>query len=105
MCVGSASMCTASAVVADVIAAARKLTRAGYHPWQPNRPDAVMAVDRFASPWFVRLAKGGLEAGEKLTISEGTPEESGWITPAMTRPQLEEMLAGQDVLSVIRVLA
>ncbi len=102
---GAGKLPTASAVVADVIAAARKLTRAGYHGWQPNRPEAVLSVDEFASPWFVRLAKGGLEAGEKLTISEGTPEESGWITPAMTRPQLEEMLTGQDVLSVIRVLA
>ena len=101
---GAGKLPTASAVVADVIAAARKLTRAGYHAWQPNRPDAVMAVDRFASPWFVRLAEGSLEAGEKLTIAAGSPEESGWITPAMTRPQLEEVLSDKKVLAVIRVL-
>ena len=101
---GAGKLPTASAVVADVIAAARKLARAGYHPWQPNRPDAVMPVDRLATPWFVRLAKGSLEAGEKLTISVGSPEESGWITPAMTRPQLEEVLSGKEVLAVIRVL-
>ena len=101
---GAGKLPTASAVVADVIAAARKLTRAGYHPWQPNRPEAVLSVDQFASPWFVRLAEGSLEAGEKLTIAAGSPEESGWITPAMTRPQLEEVLSDKKVLAVIRVL-
>ncbi|MBQ9932425.1 MAG: homoserine dehydrogenase [Ruminiclostridium sp.] len=101
---GAGKLPTASAVVADVIAAARKLTRAGYHPWQPNRPEAVLSVDQFASPWFVRLAEGSLEAGEKLTIAAGSPEESGWITPAMTRPQLEEVLSDKEVLAVIRVL-
>ena len=101
---GAGKLPTASAVVADVIAAARKLTRAGYHPWQPNRPEAVLSVDEFASPWFVRLAEGSLEAGEKLTIAAGSPEESGWITPAMTRPQLEEVLSDKKVLAVIRVL-
>lgn len=101
---GAGKLPTASAVVADVIAAARKLNRSGYQAWQPNRPEAVMGVDQFASRWFVRLAKGGLEAGEKLTISEGAPEESGWITPAMTRPQLDEVLADKEVLAVIRVL-
>jgi len=101
---GAGKLPTASAVVADVIAAARKLTRAGYHAWQPNRPEAVLSVDEFASPWFVRLAEGSLEAGEKLTIAAGSPEESGWITPAMTRPQLEEVLSDKKVLAVIRVL-
>ena len=101
---GAGKLPTASAVVADVIAAARKLTRAGYHPWQPNRPEAVLSVDEFASPWFVRLAEGSLDAGEKLTIAAGSPEESGWITPAMTRPQLEEVLSDKKVLAVIRVL-
>ena len=101
---GAGKLPTASAVVADVIAAARKLNRSGYQAWQPNRPEAVMGVDQFASPWFVRRAKGSLEAGEKLTISSGSPEESGWITPAMTRPQLDEVLANKEVLAVIRIL-
>ena len=30
--------------------------------------------------------------------------ESGWITAAMTRPELDKLLAGRDVLAVIRVL-
>ena len=101
---GAGKLPTASAVVADVIAAARKLTRAGYHPWQANRPDSVMPSDKLASRWYVRLAEGGLSAGEKLTIAQAEAGESGWITEAMTRPELNKMLEGKSVLSVIRVL-
>lgn len=101
---GAGKLPTASAVVADVIAAARKLDRAGYQPWQPNRPDCVMPADKLASRWYVRLAEGSLPLGEKLTIAEGQAGESGWLTEAMTRPDLEASLAGKQVLSVIRVL-
>lgn len=100
---GAGKLPTASAVVADVIAAARRLERASYLPWEPNRPEAVVSPDQLSTQWYVRLAKGEL-TGEKLTIPSGQPEESGWITPAMTRPQLEELLAGKEVLAVIRVL-
>ncbi|MDO4517447.1 MAG: homoserine dehydrogenase [Bacillota bacterium] len=101
---GAGKLPTASAVVADVIAAARKLTRAGYHPWQANRPECVMHADKLASCWYVRLAQGDLPAGEKLSIAQGEAGESGWITGAMTRPALDQMLEGKKVLSVIRVL-
>lgn len=101
---GAGKLPTASAVVADVIAAARKLTRSGYHPWQANRPDSVMPCDKLASRWYVRLAEGGLPVGEKLTIAQAEAGESGWITGAMTRPELNKMLEGKSVLSVIRVL-
>ena len=100
---GAGKLPTASAVVADVIAAARQMDRASYRPWQPNRPDAVYSPDELSSQWYVRLASGALE-GEKITLPEAPAGESGWITPAMTRPALEKLLAGKDVLAVIRVL-
>ena len=80
-----------------------RLERASYLPWQPNRPEAVTSSDGLASQWYVRLAQGELE-GEKLTIPNGKAGESGWITPAMTRPQLDEVLKEKEVLAVIRVL-
>lgn len=100
---GAGKLPTASAVVADVIAAARQLERASYRPWAPNRPECVASVEDLPSQWYVRLAQGEL-SGQRLTIPQAQPEESGWITPAMTRPQLESVLAGKDVLAVIRVL-
>ena len=100
---GAGKLPTASAVVADVIAAARQMERASYRPWQPNRPQGVASADRLAAQWYVRLAQGELD-GQRLTIDQAQAGESGWLTPAMTRPQLETMLAGKDVLAVIRVL-
>ena len=100
---GAGKLPTASAVVADVIAAARQLERASYRPWQPNRPSSVVSSDQLASQWYVRLAEGTC-SGERLTISGGKEGESGWITPAMTRPQLDQMLEGKQMLAVIRVL-
>ena len=55
---GAGKLPTASAVVADVIAAARRLERASYLPWQPNRPEAVTSSDELPSQWYVRLARG-----------------------------------------------
>ena len=101
---GAGKLPTASAVVADVIAAARQLTRAGYHPWQENQPEKVLPADQLESAWYVRLAEGTLSTGEKLTIAGGEPGESGWITQPMTRGQLDALLADRKVLSVIRVL-
>ena len=83
---GAGKLPTASAVVADVISAARQLQRAGYRPWQENRPDGAVSSDTIASPWYVR---------------EG---EKAYITEPMTRPQLDESLAGKQA-AVIRVLA
>jgi len=100
---GAGKLPTASAVVADVIAAARQLERASYRPWNPNRPEAVVSPDTLATQWYVRLAQGTLE-GERLTIPGAAEGESGWLTPAMTRPELEQQLAGKAVLAVIRVL-
>lgn len=100
---GAGKLPTASAVVADVIAAARQLERASYRPWQPNRPECIVSPDGLATQWYVRLAQGEL-TGERLTIDQGQEGESGWLTPAMTQPALEKALAGKDVLAVIRVL-
>lgn len=82
---GAGKLPTASAVVADVIAAVRKLDRASYRPWQPNRPELVGSVDALASPWFVRTADGAE------------------ITAPMVRAQAEAAYAGAE--SLIRVLA
>ena len=82
---GAGKLPTASAVVADVIAAVRKLDRASYRPWQPNRPELVGSVDALVSPWFVRTADGAE------------------ITAPMVRAQAEAAYAGAE--SLIRVLA
>ena len=56
------------------------------------------------SRWYVRLAEGSLSGGELLKRSGAPAGERAYLTPALTRPALEEQLAGQKVLSIIRVL-
>ena len=101
---GAGKLPTASAVVADVIAAARKMERAGYQPWQENRSDCVASVEELSSRWYVRLAEGSYEGGEVLTIPQAGEGEHGYLTAEMTRPQLEKALEGKTVLSVLRLL-
>ncbi|MCF0124045.1 MAG: homoserine dehydrogenase [Ruminiclostridium sp.] len=101
---GAGKLPTASAVVADIIAAVRKHTLAGYQPWQENRPGDVMFAERFASRWYVRLAKGELTGAKKLSAHQVQGEESGWMTGPMTRIDLNAELEGKTVLSVIRVM-
>ena len=100
---GAGKLPTASAVVADVIAAARKMERSGYRPWQANRPDSVAPLSDMSSRWYVRLAEGTLK-GQSLTVKNMAAGESAVITDAMTRPELDRQLKDCKVLSVIRVL-
>ena len=102
---GAGKLPTASAVAADVIAAARRMERAGYRPWQPNRPESVADLNDLASRWYVRLASGELEDAQRLIYGRVDAAERTYLTnQAMTRPQMEAMLAGRPVLAAIRVL-
>jgi homoserine dehydrogenase len=100
---GAGKLPTASAVVADVIAAARKLERAAYRPWQANRPNDVADLNDLASRWYVRLASGEL-AGEKITCAGAPAGESAYLTEALTKPQLDAALEGKQVLATLRLL-
>ncbi len=101
---GAGKMPTASAVVADVIAAARKLERASYRPWQENRPAAVTTSDGLVSRFYVRLASGSLPEAEQITAAGVPAGEAAFLTAPMTRPQLDQILEKEAVLAVIRVL-
>ena len=77
---GAGKLPTASAVVADVIAAARQLERASYRPWSPNRPEAVVSPEPWPPSGMSAWRRGTLE-GERLTIPGAAEGESGWLTP------------------------
>lgn len=90
-------------MVADVIGRCPSAGASQLPALAAQPPSSVVSSDQLASQWYVRLAEGTC-SGERLTISGGKEGESGWITPAMTRPQLDQMLEGKQVLAVIRVL-
>lgn len=108
---GAGKLPTASAVVADVIDAAKHINTQKYLEWAPGGSDVVCSLEELHSCWYVRakasaddmrsalgdvklLARPGSAAGEVACITE----------TEMSRGQLEEKLAGLDCLSVIRVL-
>ena len=108
---GAGKLPTASAVVADVIDAARNMGHRRALFWEPGGQDAVCGADGLASRWYVR-AKASTEAlraalpGCKLLARrESGGDEAACLTGReLTRPQLDQLLAGIELRSVIRVL-
>ena len=102
---GAGKLPTASAVVADVIAVARRMTGGGsYAVWQPNRPQGALSPDSVSSRWYVRLDQGEMPGAEPLARPQSASDGKAYLTQTMTRPELNALLEGKQVLSVIRVL-
>ena len=105
---GAGKLPTASAVVADVMDAARHLNSRKYIGWEQGGPDAVYDADTLACRWYVRVQNRQAEAAARLPDARflTTPDcaETVLLTPAFTRAALEEKLAGLVSLAVIRVL-
>ena len=108
---GAGKLPTASAVVADVIDAAKHLGKRKYLGWGPGGPDAAVPPEDVASVWYLRLTEGGEEVraafpeAARLTRS-GAPEgEQALLTgEALTRSALERRLAGLVPAAAFRVL-
>ncbi|NCE65361.1 homoserine dehydrogenase [Pseudoflavonifractor sp. 524-17] len=96
---GAGKRPTASAVVADVVDAAKHRKTKKYLHWGPGAEDAVAPAGGLESGWYVR-AEAGAEAvrsafGEvSLLARAGAPGgETAFLTGAMSGPALEEKLA------------
>ena len=106
---GAGKLPTASAVVADVIDAAKHIHSRKYLDWADGGEDVVASVENLASKWYVR-ASAPAEAlcaalgGAKVLAGAAEGETACISDAAMSRGQLEEALKGVDCLSVIRVL-
>ena len=104
---GAGKLPTASAVVADVIDIAKNMGHRKAMCWEPGGVDVACGNADLASCWYVRANMIPEALGEVEMLSRNVTDgnESACITKAeMTRAQLDEKLAGVDVLSVIRVL-
>ena len=107
---GAGKLPTASAVVADVMDAARHIKSMKYMAWGPGGDDVVAPTDNLESPWYVR-ASADAEAvraafGDVNFLARaGAPEhETAFLTGPMTRGQVESKLTGMEQLSLFRVL-
>ena len=108
---GAGKLPTASAVVADVIDAAKHINTRKYLEWGPGGDDVVASAENLCSKWYVRAAVSEDDAREvvgALTLLEGSSAESGEIAfiteKCMSRGQVEDLLSALDCRSLIRVL-
>ena len=107
---GAGKLPTASAVVADVIDAARHKDAKKRMVWAEGGDDVAVPPTDLESVWYVRV-EGTLEAVKAafpdcaLLPRAGAPEnEFAFLTPSMTRSALDSQLAGLNPCSVFRVL-
>lgn len=106
---GAGKMPTASAVVADVIDAAKHINQRKYVDWDAGSEDLVVSPDVLQSRWYVRMNASAeqvkLRFGDVAFLARsGAPEgESAFLTPAMTKPELLQKLSGAAAGSLIRV--
>ena len=107
---GAGKLPTASAVVADVIDAARHKDAKKRMVWAEGGDDVTVPPTDLDSVWYVRV-EGTLEAVKAafpdcaLLPRAGAPEnEFAFLTPSMTRSALDCQLAGLKPCSVFRVL-
>ncbi|MDD5937550.1 MAG: homoserine dehydrogenase [Clostridiales bacterium] len=107
---GAGKLPTASAVVADVMEAARTKGRPKYLDWGPGGEDVTVPPDRLKSAWYVR-AEASAEAirtafaAPSFLARAGAPAgETAFLTQPMTRERLEQALRSLKPKSVFRVL-
>ena len=107
---GAGKLPTASAVVADVIDAAKHMKTKKYLGWGPGGADLAIPPDDLVSAWYVR-AQGTPDAvkaalGNVTFLGRaGAPEgEVAFLAEPMIRTKLETALAGMKLLSAFRVL-
>ncbi len=108
---GAGKLPTASAVVADVIDIANHQGHRKVVSWAAGGDDVVCSAEELKSSWYVRVmasesalqsALGNVKILCKANADEGVA--ACIACDEMTRGELEQRLAGMELLSVIRVL-
>ena len=107
---GAGKLPTASAVVADVIDAAKHRDEKKRVFWAEGGEDTTVSPDGLASAWYVRgsgdagAVQAALPGARLLERADAPAGEFALLTGPMTRPELDGKLAGAEPLSVFRVL-
>ena len=107
---GAGKLPTASAVVADVIDAAKHRDEKKRVFWAEGGEDTTVSPDGLASAWYVRgsgdagAAQAALPGARLLARADAPAGEFALLTGPMTRPELDGKLACVKPLSVFRVL-
>ncbi|MCC8122372.1 MAG: homoserine dehydrogenase [Oscillospiraceae bacterium] len=108
---GAGKLPTASAVVADVIDAAKHITGNKCLAWGPGGDDVTAAPDALESAWYIRAnaaavaLKAALGDVSFLARSGAPEQEVACITGVYSETALKQKLAGLGIMSCFRLLA
>ncbi|SHI06292.1 homoserine dehydrogenase [Sporobacter termitidis DSM 10068] len=105
---GAGKLPTASAVVADIIDAAKHVNARKWLSWQDGGPELIYDVGLLESAWYVRAS----DAPEKIrrvfgdvTVIDGLKDgETAFTTPVMSKNKADSLLKELSVLSVFRII-
>ncbi|MDD4511125.1 MAG: homoserine dehydrogenase [Oscillospiraceae bacterium] len=107
---GAGKLPTASAVVADIMDAARHIESKKYINWAPGGADAAVSSEGVVTGWYVRADAQPSDVEKAfgdvafLHRSGAPEEEKAFLTAPMTREEVEQRSAKLGVKSLIRVL-
>ncbi|MBR1845339.1 MAG: homoserine dehydrogenase [Oscillospiraceae bacterium] len=103
---GAGKLPTASAVVADVMDAAKHHCYLKNNSWEAGGDDVVYSVEEIKSRWYARLGDDAPVPGAKALHAAGAAKgESAWLTEQKLTPsEVKALLDGREVRSLYRVL-
>jgi homoserine dehydrogenase len=107
---GAGKRPTASAVIADVIDAAKHLNARKYLFWDAQYSGYLTDSKALRSQWYIRTGspedkiKKTIPDAQFINIQEPDENESAFITKPMSKSELDDLAAGIDILSQFRVL-
>lgn len=103
---GAGKLPTASAVVGDVMDAAKHMCYLKNNCWERGGPEVVYSSEEVSSRWYVRINDLEAVPGAKaLSHTQQDGETRAWLTnEAMYPAQVREALAGREVKALYRVL-
>ena len=99
---GAGKMPTASAVVADVIDAARHISSRKVIIWGPPESAKIVDAEEIRSCWYVRVSGG--KAAECAVEAVTRGENTAFIVAESTRAEALKALEGFRILSMFRIL-
>jgi len=100
---GAGKLPTASAVVADVMDAARHIHAKKHLEWGPGGEDVVGDPASVVTPWYVRAKEVPAQV-PAIGNPDAPAGETAFLTPPMTRGELDALLGPIVPFSAFRVL-
>ena len=103
---GAGKLPTASAVVADVIDAAKHLKSKKYITWEDGGPDTVYSIDEVKSRWYVRV-KAGTPLPEDAVVLSNPDDKAcaAFLTAnALSEQEMRSLVPAEALMAAYRVL-